>query len=439
MSVALVLAGHGSHISPNTAGLVWDYVDTLRSWAVADEITACFWKEQPHFNRVLDTLQSEIVVVVPVFTSIGFFSQRVIPSEMNLSGSITERDGRKIHYTRTLGQHPYLHTIVQQKVENILKTASLSAEDVAVAVIGHGTRRSASTRQTTEAQVQALREATIASEVVSAYLDDEPNIPSIYERTQASHIIAVPFFLAAGSHTTQDVPEALRIQYGDFPAQVEDRWVYYTDPIGADKAMCELILELARETGLHFEHKPNANHWSNFPLAGASTLIDALLANEALQFGELLLRKDSVAPLLSTRELCFDTPGQLRKHIRENPFRPLATRSDLKRDWSVQVNSIAEIPTVVETIYPGAMSEWGKYKTCSLASETLENVVARQQGIFAKLDSSDDTKIANGVRSVCEKCIKDPLWYEHLTRENLVPCASPCNYWLSTLMEANNQ
>ena len=48
--IALVLAGHGSHISPHTAGIVWRYVDLLRLWGVADEITACFWKEPPAFR-----------------------------------------------------------------------------------------------------------------------------------------------------------------------------------------------------------------------------------------------------------------------------------------------------------------------------------------------------------------------------------------------------
>ena len=96
---ALVLAGHGSHISPDTAGVVWSYVDQLRGWGVADEITACFWKEAPSFNQVLDTLVSEHVTVVPVFAAAGYFSQKVIPAEMGLEGPLTRRDGRTIHYT----------------------------------------------------------------------------------------------------------------------------------------------------------------------------------------------------------------------------------------------------------------------------------------------------------------------------------------------------
>jgi sirohydrochlorin cobaltochelatase len=376
---------------------------------------------------------------VPVFTAAGFFSQEVIPSEMNLSGNLTDRDGRKIYYTRSLGQHPYLQTIVQKKVENTLKIASLSAKDVAVAVIGHGTGRSSSTRQTTEAQIQALLDANIASEVVSAYLDDEPSIPSIYERTTASHIIAVPFFLAAGSHASQDVPEALGIHYGDFPSKVAGRQVYYTEPIGTDETICELILQLASETGVSFERKTQKSNWLNFPLAGASKLRDSILSEGEMQFGELLLSQKIVKPVDSKGDLSFDKPNALRQHIRENPFRPLASSQGLKRDWCVPINSLDEIPAIVETIYPGAVHEWTAYQNDSFVPETLETLIARQQGVFAKLDSEDDAKIAHFVSSVCGRCIKEPLWYEQRDIKNAVPCASACNFYLTKLMEDKNQ
>ncbi|MCY4147375.1 MAG: hypothetical protein OXF90_13015, partial [Chloroflexi bacterium] len=74
--VALVLAGHGSHISANTAGIVWGYVDRLRRMGVADEITACFWKEPPAFSQALGTLESSQVVIVPLFTANGYFTSQ---------------------------------------------------------------------------------------------------------------------------------------------------------------------------------------------------------------------------------------------------------------------------------------------------------------------------------------------------------------------------
>src|SRR5438128_2234908 len=118
MKTALVLAGHGSHISPETAGLVWSHVDALRALNVADEVTAAFWKEMPSFHTVFDSLEATDITVVPLFTAQGYFTQTVIPTEMGLTGAITQRDGRIIRYTRTLSEHPYLGGIVRQRIND---------------------------------------------------------------------------------------------------------------------------------------------------------------------------------------------------------------------------------------------------------------------------------------------------------------------------------
>ena len=82
MSSALVLAGHGSQVSPQTAGSVWRQVDRLRAMGVADEVTAAFWKEPPSFAQALDALVSDDAYVVPCFTAEGYFSKQVLPAEM---------------------------------------------------------------------------------------------------------------------------------------------------------------------------------------------------------------------------------------------------------------------------------------------------------------------------------------------------------------------
>ncbi|HVU10623.1 MAG TPA: CbiX/SirB N-terminal domain-containing protein, partial [Phototrophicaceae bacterium] len=66
---ALILAGHGSHISPNTAGVVWEQVDRLRTLNVADEVTAAFWKETPSFHQAINTLDADDITIVPLFTA----------------------------------------------------------------------------------------------------------------------------------------------------------------------------------------------------------------------------------------------------------------------------------------------------------------------------------------------------------------------------------
>jgi sirohydrochlorin cobaltochelatase len=102
VTTALILAGHGSHISAETAGIVWRQVDRLRALGVADEVTAEFWKEMPSFYTVLNSISATDITVVPLFTAQGYFTQTVIPAEM----------GTGFRYTRTLSEHPDLARIV---------------------------------------------------------------------------------------------------------------------------------------------------------------------------------------------------------------------------------------------------------------------------------------------------------------------------------------
>ena len=244
---ALVLAGHGSHISPETAGIVWEQVDKLRKRNIADEVTAAFWKETPSFHQAIDTLAADDVTVVPLFTGQGYFTQTVIPAEMGLSGKLTKRDERTIRYTPTLSEHPHLARVVRQRVSEALEQSGADPSEVAIAIIGHGTRRSTESRRATQEQADQARD--LAAESLAVYLDDSPSIPDIYRLTTRPVIIAVPFFLALGSHTTIDVPAELGLLPGTSFGQIHGREVYCTLPVGVGNDLIETILELAHDSG----------------------------------------------------------------------------------------------------------------------------------------------------------------------------------------------
>jgi sirohydrochlorin cobaltochelatase len=442
MTTALVLAGHGSHISPNTAGIVWDYVDKLRSWGVADEITAAFWKEMPDFRGVLSTLKSENVVIVPVFTAQGFFTKQVIPAEMNLTSPLIAKRGgdlgvgicpsyqlgnKTVFYTRTLGEHPSLSKIIAQRIETALHDAKLKPSEVTIAVIGHGTGRLSASQDATKQQAKILENTGKFAQVLDVYLDAEPAINSIFHSSQQTNIIAVPFFLADGSHVSIDVPEALGIQYGDYPAAVEGFQLYYTPPVGTDESVCELILELARESGLPFS-STEAKDWTIFPQFGARELLDKLKDEHELHFGQLVLKFDAVYPIDSTKAHALKSSQSLRKHLRTNPYRPLAYTDDLPRDWVVAIEDPQQIPSVVETVYPQALADWANHQQGKLEIERLESLITRQVGDFRNLEM-DVKRITSTIESVCGRCTRQPLWAD--SELGNLPCPRACNYWLS--------
>lgn len=453
-SIALILAGHGSHVSPNTAGVVWQMVDRLRRRGIADEITACFWKEQPHFHQVLHSVTSETVVIVPVFTAKGFYTQQVIPVEMGLSGEVTQRGKRTIYYTPTLGEHPDIDDVVKSIVRDSLHEANLSKKDTAVAILGHGTKRSSSTRETTQRQTENIRELDIVAEVVDAYLDDDPNIPSIYTRTSAPNIIAVPFFLAQGSHTTIDVPGALGIEYGTYPADVNGRNVYYTPPLGTHPRLDDIVLDLARQvSSLPFEEQTSplfhngegeensmfgGGEVSGFPRAGADALLETLStlrARETITLGDLILARHLVMPQNSTQDIALRSPAELREHLRENPTRTLTTGDDLPRDWVVPVSDIRQIPAVIETVYPSLLGDWHAKQSGRLHIHKIDDLVAREHGLYKDLDTNNDTTIKSTRNSLCAHCVRTPTWSGE---KGNIPCAVPCSHFLSFTKEGTS-
>jgi sirohydrochlorin cobaltochelatase len=442
LTTALILAGHGSHISPNTAGLVWQQVDRVRG--SADEVTAAFWKEMPSFHTVFNSLTADDITVVPLFTARGYFTQTVIPAEMGLTGMHTSRDGRTIRYARTLGEHPALMAIVLARVDAVLHEFALPPDQTAVAVIGHSTRRAPESRQATEAAAQAIRAARSVAQVEAVYLDDSPAIPEIFTLTRAKYIIAVPFFLASGSHTTIDVPAALSLPAGASRAVVNGRNVFYTDPVGTDNDLANLIVTLAQEAGAPLYPLPPESaggDWHGFPRTGRALLIDAVSAAESLRFGGLHLSLNAVYawndpdPRNPIR-----SPAELRARVRTMPFRSLATSDDLPTGWHVPITSAEQLHAVVETIYPGALGDWSASTRAEMG--TFAATVARQTGMYRQLASLTAAQQRTTVERVCGRCVRQPKWCstvtdadEHQTERLRLPCPEPCNHWLSAALE----
>lgn len=437
MRTALILAGHGSHISPETAGLVWRHVDRLRAEGVADEITAAFWKEKPSFATALNMVTAREVTIVPLFTARGFFTQEVIPAEMGLTGEVTRRDGRLIRYTPPLHEHPYLATVARRRVESARRDFGLPPEQTAVAIIGHSTRRNPQSREATEAQAARLRAAGIAAWAV--YLEDTPAISSIYDLTAAPNLIAVPWFLAAGSHTTIDLPRELGLRPGATEGMVRGRRVVYTAPVGVDDDLRGVILALAAEAGMALNPGSvgpvsAAEAWDGFPTAGREALLAAVRETGLLRLGGLRLSPDEVR--VWGDEAAADLihqPAALRQRVREAPFRSLATADDLPRGWRVPVGRPEWLHAIVETIYPGLVADWAARREGTLRVNDLRATAGRQVGMLRPLAGLAPAAEAALVARTCGGCVCHPLWSDAAVAD--LPCPEPCNHWLSAALE----
>jgi sirohydrochlorin cobaltochelatase len=327
---------------------------------------------------------------------------------------------------------------VRRRVDDAYAELGSAPEQTAIAVIGHSTRRNAESRKATEAQAARLREAGIAAQVEAVYLDDAPAIADIYTLTDAPTLIAVPFFLAEGSHTTQDVPQALGLPDSARRATVNGRDVYYTPPVGDDDSLTSIILDLAREAGASLYDPRSCDAWDGFPTAGRDILIEAVHEKGVLRFGQLCLTRDTVGVWgNSSATERITTPSTLRARVREQPFRPLATTADLPTGWHVEIGDDTMLHAVVETVYPGAVADWAAQQRGTFTSTPLAMTLARQTGLFREIAPMDEAAQAAWVARICGGCVRHPTWQNGASPAGTIPCAEPCNLWLSRVLEDN--
>jgi sirohydrochlorin cobaltochelatase len=424
-SMALILLGHGSHISSNTAGIVWQQVDRLRALGVDDEVTAAFWKELPAFSTALNMVESSEITLVPLFTAQGYFTQTVIPSEMKLSGTITQQGKLVIRYAPAPVFHPRIQQIVLERVNHAIAQHNLKAQQVSIAIIGHSTRRNPQSREASERQAQLLRETQQFGEVLTAFLDDDPEIPTIYDRAKQNTIIAVPLFLAMGSHTTIDVPNELGLEQGQTSAYIQDKHLIYTPAIGDGNDLTDLILDLAQQVGAPLKTPTPQGAWSNFPRIGWREFQAQLQHTNTLRLGELLITAQGVHHSHDEHPtLTLETPNALRAFVRDELFRPLATAKGLRMGWFAPAKTLDEVCAIIETIYPGALADQTQ------APITLSQTLTRQTGMYKELANHD---LSTDIENICADCVRVPHW--HNPNTDGLSCIEACNWCLSQLLK----
>jgi sirohydrochlorin cobaltochelatase len=237
---AIVLAGHGSLVSPETGGLVRRAADLLREWGVADEATSAFWKERPSFSSVADSLESNKIIVVPVFAARGWYVDVVLPREL--------AKGRKdVEYAITppIGEHPRMAELIEEAARS--GVAKRNRDEAAIVVVGHGTSKHSGSRDTTIAAVDKLRAKQIAAEVNAAFLDDEPTICDAVETCRSPHLVVVPNFIAQGEHASEDVPAA--VSEASAKRTIRTRSLQYIPPKLTAEELAKIAWELVRRSG----------------------------------------------------------------------------------------------------------------------------------------------------------------------------------------------
>jgi precorrin-8X/cobalt-precorrin-8 methylmutase len=121
-------------------------------------------------------------------------------------------------------------------------------DKVGLVLIGHGSKLPHN-RENLERLAEIMREHSAFKEVEISFM--VRNTPTIAEAIDAiakkgvNKIVLVPAFLAAGVHTTQEIPELIGMK--DKQSQLSARGIelFYGEPIGADECIAVILEEKA--------------------------------------------------------------------------------------------------------------------------------------------------------------------------------------------------
>jgi sirohydrochlorin cobaltochelatase len=253
---ALVIAGHGSTVNPDSSSPTLAHARTIREAGIFAEVAVCFWKEEPGFHEVLRTVESPVVYVVPNFISEGYFTRTVIPREMGLEGHTTRRGGREIHYCDPAGSHAAMTELLMRQAAAV--APGVDPRATSLVIVGHGTGLDANSAEAAKIQAARIAGAGRYAEVLAAYMEEPPLIAEWDQIASRPNVVVVPFFISDGLHSYQDIPVLLGIRedigpaasrsdvFLENPHRLRGRNLFYSGAVGSDPAFAEVILDQVR-------------------------------------------------------------------------------------------------------------------------------------------------------------------------------------------------
>jgi sirohydrochlorin cobaltochelatase len=251
---ALLIVGHGSTENPDSSTPYFEHAEEIRARGLFGEVHCCFWKEEPSMREVEYMIDAEEVYVVPDFISEGYFTQDVIPRELQLEGPSTRRAGKNWHYTLPVGVHRSMTGLLLQRAREVAPDANPA--ETTLFIVGHGTGLNQNSTKAVRDQAELIKASGAGyAEVLDAYMEEQPFIAEWDKLAATPNVVVVPFFIADGLHSYQDIPVLLGIEaepgeaasqrdvFRHNPHHLRGKTLYYSSAIGTGRNMADVILD----------------------------------------------------------------------------------------------------------------------------------------------------------------------------------------------------
>jgi sirohydrochlorin cobaltochelatase len=258
----LLIVGHGSTVNPDSSAPTLAHAAEIRRRKVFAEVGCAFWKEEPSLRDALLLFDPEAirdVYVVPNFISEGYFTQTVIPRELELNGRITKRAGAQIwKYCDPVGNHPLMTELLLKRADEVAQDADPS--ETSLLIVAHGTDLNENSALAAKREAENIRALGKYAAVLNAYMEEPPLVSNWQKLTSTPNVVVVPFFISDGLHSYEDIPVLLgitnerstttsRAARGEVfrrnPYKIDGRSLFYAPSIGTDAGFADIIIEQA--------------------------------------------------------------------------------------------------------------------------------------------------------------------------------------------------
>ena len=426
---ALIIVGHGSTVNPDSSAPTHRHADKIRQMGLFHEVACCFWKEEPNMREVFEMVESEVIYIVPNFISEGYFCQQVLPRELRLNGPTTQRDGRTIHYCDPVGIHPNMTRLLIQRADEI--APHVPREQTSLVIVGHGTNLNENSTKAIQDQVALIRGGHYGfAEVVDAYMEEAPFVADWAKLTTAPNVVVVPFFIADGLHSFQDIPVLLGMreetgatlsELGVFhqnPHELQDRLLYYSGAIGTEALMADVILDQVKD----FDAKHRITAESQIPKAELNSTLSSWLKAGREVIGQIAIETNESDYTLRhvadgdrsdlTPFHGADEARELARYDDDGKFRPLHSAPTLKRGWKLHLVDLSELRLALDYFYPAAVGMIRALEQNKLSATPLLELLGRQTGMYRFANNITDDQAVAMVRKCCadDKCLRRVLW-----------------------------
>lgn len=373
-------------------------------------------------TEVFEAVESEVIYVVPNFISEGYFCQQVLPRELRLSGPVTQRDGKVIFYCDPVGVHPNMTRLLLQRADEV--AAGVPRGETSLVIVGHGTNLNENSTKAIQDQVRLIREGNHGfAEVIDAYMEEAPFVADWDKLTTAANVVVVPFFIADGLHSFQDIPVLLGIEqepglarseldvFRHNPIPLRGRQLYYSQAIGTEPLMAEVILDQVRDfdakhdtsgflqAAIPQEETSREKVFLRWLDEGRNVLGQVLVQGQGETFSLCHLDDESSTGLqvfsaaTAARELArFDEAGV---------FRPIKTAPNLRRGWQMKLTGVDQVLLALDAFYPAALSLAMAEEADTLKPVSLRDLLGRQTGMYRFANNITDTQACEIIAAKC--------------------------------------